>query len=373
MEKHATPGRKIKIAYVINTIVEGGPSNVILNIIQSLDRSRFIPFVILIFEENHPYTLQRLEAMQVQVIHCAFAGRMQALLKGHNKLDEIMEKEGIDIYHSHGFVPDLIGARMKSKCKKITTVHNMPFEDYRYEYGRSKGFLFATLHLLGWRRYDKVIFCAEWIYELFRARMKNASYINNGISAAAPSPTDRKEMKVSRATLHIPEDATVFLYIGRLCSRKNVIGLVKDFHQVHKDKEYLLLIGEGEDEAECKKVEDHNILYLGFRTDTADFLQLSDIYVSASLTEGLSISVLEALSAGMGLFLSDIPSHRAVIRGQKEVFLGYVFNHGNFASQFEKMRSMRSRLDRRKIKELQQRFYSADRMSEEYQCIYERI
>ena len=43
-----------------------------------------------------------------------------------------------------------------------------------------------------------------------------------------------------------------------------------------------------------------------------------------SLIHIFSISVLEALSCGLGLLLSDIPSHREVVEMGQDVYLGAV-------------------------------------------------
>lgn len=43
-----------RIAYVINYIVKGGPSAVVMNMIHNLDRTRFEPVLITLFEGNDP-------------------------------------------------------------------------------------------------------------------------------------------------------------------------------------------------------------------------------------------------------------------------------------------------------------------------------
>lgn len=43
-----------RIAFVINYIVKGGPSAVVLNMIHNLDRTRFEPVLITLFEGNNP-------------------------------------------------------------------------------------------------------------------------------------------------------------------------------------------------------------------------------------------------------------------------------------------------------------------------------
>ena len=72
-------------------------------------------------------------------------------------------------------------------------------------------------------------------------------------------------------------------------------------------------------------------------------MNISDVYVSASKSEGFSISVLEALSCGLGLFLSDIPSHREVVEMGQDVYLGEIFSSGDFEI---KLNALRERKDK---------------------------
>ncbi len=48
----------------------------------------------------------------------------------------------------------------------------------------------------------------------------------------------------------------------------------------------------------------------GIVREVEPWLQQADLYVSASRVEGLSMAVMEAMSYGLGMVLSDIPSHR---------------------------------------------------------------
>lgn len=48
-----------RIAYVINFIVKGGPSAVVLNMIHNLDRTRFEPVLITLFEGDSPEIIAR--------------------------------------------------------------------------------------------------------------------------------------------------------------------------------------------------------------------------------------------------------------------------------------------------------------------------
>ena len=55
------------------------------------------------------------------------------------------------------------------------------------------------------------------------------------------------------------------------------------------------------------------IHFMGKRADVALFLQNSDVFVSASDSEGLPNAVLEALACGCSVILSDIPQHKEIL------------------------------------------------------------
>ena len=65
--------------------------------------------------------------------------------------------------------------------------------------------------------------------------------------------------------LDIPKNARVFLYAGVLNSRKNIVWLIDNFVQYHNENEYLLVLGKGDKEGECKKKADSHVKMLGFQ------------------------------------------------------------------------------------------------------------
>jgi glycosyltransferase involved in cell wall biosynthesis len=68
---------------------------------------------------------------------------------------------------------------------------------------------------------------------------------------------------------------------------------------------------------EEKGLSEH-VCILGYRKDALKILKCLDIYVSASLSEGLPISILEALA-------SKIPTIATDIRGNKDILYNSVF------------------------------------------------
>jgi glycosyltransferase involved in cell wall biosynthesis len=66
---------------------------------------------------------------------------------------------------------------------------------------------------------------------------------------------------------------------------------------------------------ECKKIaQNANIVFLGKKTNIVEYLKVADYFISASSSEGLPNSVLEAYMTGLPCILSDIPQHREIFQ-----------------------------------------------------------
>ena len=97
-------------------------------------------------------------------------------------------------------------------------------------------------------------------------------------------------------------------------------------------------------------------------------MNISDVYASASRSEGFSISVLEALSCGLGLFLSDIPSHREVVMAGKDIPVGVLFKQTDIEGALSRIRKMS--LCKSTISRFQRDNLSARRMTALYDYEY---
>ncbi len=354
-----------KIAYVINFIVKGGPSSVVLNMIHNLDRTEYEPILITLFEGNSPAILSKEREHGLQIIECNHKSRLQFILQGLPEYQRILKDNHIDIVHGHGFVPDVTNARLGHAFKTISTAHNIMFEDYRLNYGSVKGLIYCKIHLWAMRRLDRVVCCSKSVYDTMKDYIPGCQYIENGIEEV------KAPCQVSRADLHIPDDAIVFLYAGVLNRRKRVPFLIENFVKNHGSKEYLLTLGEGEELERCKAMADDHVIFVGFQRNPYQYMAISDIYASASSSEGFSISVLEALQHGLGLFLSDIPSHREVLEGAEDIYLGEYFSTTNFAEKYETLIKNDSMLNSLEIKTYQSKRLSATAMMISYMQQYE--
>lgn len=354
----------VRIVYVINYIIKNGPSSVVLNLINNLDRTEYNISLITLFEGNDADVVSTLRNNDVAVYECKTLSRMKCLLGESEEFVDIVERGKFDILHTHGIIPDILSSRLHATLKRITTLHNNMYEDYLDTYGYFKSRIFIAIHLSALKKLDRCLCCSKSVYEVMKNKLKNVSFVLNGIEPV------RAHSVVTRKEINVPEDARIFLYAGILNSRKNIVWLIENFLQHCSKNEYLLVLGSGEKEEECKEKIDNHVRMLGFQNDPIAYMKISDVYVSASKSEGFSISVLEALSCGLCLLLSDIPSHREVVEMGQDVYLGEIFSPDNFEVKLSKLR--KKIISKDKIAAFQKRELSAIGMARKYMECYKR-
>ncbi len=117
---------------------------------------------------------------------------------------------------------------------------------------------------------------------------------------------------VTRDTLGIT-DCHVLITVARLDPAKNLNLLLHALALCNAEQRgiRLLLVGDGECRNKLQKLAsdlrlDNVVSFLGLRTDIANLLAASDTFVLSSQTEGLPVSVLEAMVAGLPVIATAV-------------------------------------------------------------------
>ena len=157
-------------------------------------------------------------------------------------------------------------------------------------------------------------------YHLARGRVS----FMRGMGITLPPHKLSKDAYVRRAYAHEPEDF-LCTFVGELSARKNQLFLIRAAKRLYEQGVpiRLLLIGEGADrellEEEIKKLCMEDRIYLpGTRENVYDYLAVTDLYVSACVSEGLPFNVMEAMACGLPMLITDTKGQRDLMRGQRE-------------------------------------------------------
>jgi len=211
----------------------------------------------------------------------------------------------VDISHCHGSKAGLVGrlaARLAGVPAVVMTVHNSIFHDHfppwkKLLYSQFEGFLAGFTH--------RIITVSHALgYEIIsreRISPEKVVTIYNGISPEQFCQS--RDREYLQKTTGIPASDRVVGTVARLASQKGVINFIRAAAQLSAGSQGLafLVVGEGplravlERESEARKLKG-KLFFAGDRQDVKKIMPCLDVFVLASLTEGLPLTVLEAMA-----------------------------------------------------------------------------
>src|SRR4029077_126154 len=110
-----------------------------------------------------------------------------------------------------------------------------------------------------------------------------------------------------------PKFGFTLLYVGRLAPLKDHCTLLQavSLVRMHHPDVRLWIVGDGPLEFGLRKLTDELglnecVTFFGEQADVSPFLLAADLFVSSSVTEGLPVSLLEAMSVGLPAVLTDV-------------------------------------------------------------------
>lgn len=355
----------MKILFVINYLKNGGPSRVVLNIINNLDKDKFEVNVLTLKNKNDKKVLEQLYSKNINVIQLNYKRNLNVLLN-LKKIRRRINSLNIDIAHSHGLLPDIIVSN--GKYSKISTLHSILEEDYLDFYGKKYGTLLCKVHERYLNKFDLVSCCSKSVCEAMKDKIKKIDYVRNGIDFECPEVNEN-----IRKSLDIPKDAIVYIFSGRLVTRKRIIELLNLFEKNKKENEYLLVLGTGSLYDEVIKFNSRQIKILGFKPDIYNYYAISDVYISNSFSEGFSISIIEALGCGLHLLLSENVSHLECFDIDKSYYIGEHFNDKSFKSKKEQLINKIDLNNKDLLKLFQNKYLSGKSMTDKYISLYNQL
>ena len=236
-------------------------------------------------------------------------------------LARLLRRERIDIMHAHNATAFFYGAAATSLVPKVRflyTEHDRAFPTPLRERG---------MHAVLARRTHAVVTVSETLkqnlvrYESFPPCRVHV--VKNGVHLSPPSRT-RDAM---RRDLALGERPTAGI-IARLAPVKDHAFLLRAWKQVIAEvpDAVLLVVGNGPQERTLHALAadlqlDDTVRFLGFRRDIPDLLQCMDVFVLSSLSEGLSLTLLEAEAAALPIVATRVGGNPEVVVDGETGFL----------------------------------------------------
>lgn len=135
-------------------------------------------------------------------------------------------------------------------------------------------------------------------------------------------------------------DKSSILMVARFSEQKNHCRLISAMAIVkkHNPEIKLYLAGVGELMGQCKELVrsldlNDTVIFLGYNSNVKDLLYSKQVYILPSIIEGLSISLLEAMSCKKSIIASAIPSNMEVISDNDTGLLVDPFDENDIADK----------------------------------------
>ena len=298
----------MKIVHVVECFA-GGVFSFLSNLTNELDKEEYI-VIYGINRDNTPSDFRKKFLPNTKFIPWKNASRSLNPLKDLKALWElytILKKiDNIDIIHLHsskaGFLGRIVSFLLGKSKKTIYTPHAISF--LRLDVSPKKRKIFIWMEKFASFFGGKIVACSQSEKDAIEEQgIKNVTFINNGIR---PLGIEKKE--------NISDKITI-ISVGRLSIQKNP-KLFNDIALEFNDNPNVQFIwcGDGELKSELTSA---NIKCTGWieKKELENYLANADIYLSTSLWEGLPLSVLEAMSIGLPVVLSDCVGNRDLVEG----------------------------------------------------------
>ncbi len=192
------------------------------------------------------------------------------------------------------------------KLPLVATFHP-PFDSKLRNLKSSTQFLTYQLYAPFLAHYDKVIIFSQLQRDLLiklGVPAEKLAVIPNGVHTNKYSPG----ISYLKSKFYAQR---LFVYVGRIATEKNIEALLKAWKHTNMGFDSkLLIVGDGPLKPSLEPFygTEYGIYWLGFVADEQqriDILRGADVFILPSLVEGLSLSLLEAMSCGLACLATD--------------------------------------------------------------------
>lgn len=205
--------------------------------------------------------------------------------------------------------------------------------------------------------------------------------LHNGLNPESVAAS-REERRHIRGDLGIPMEAPVVGTVARLNPIKNQRLLIDAFGDVVGDfpDAHLVIVGDGEAFAAlsaqaAERGLRHAVHLVGGRDDVPAWLAAMDVFALSSLSEGMPMTILEAMAAGVPVVTTDVGGIREVLAPDEEGLFVPSGDRAAFAGSLKRLLddpALRTRLAGRARARMERQF-SLDAIGGRYLDIYRNL
>jgi glycosyltransferase involved in cell wall biosynthesis len=369
--------RQLKILQLRSSVGFFGAENVVIELSRAFNKVN-VESVVGVIQNSNMQSLHLAQvAKDLALPNVLFPGTSKFNLSTLVSIIQYLKKNNIQIIQPHGYKANVYAyfARLFTHIPVIATCH--PWTETTYS---RRAVIYKWIDLLALRHFEKLVAVSKDIQvELGKIKSKEVHYISNGIDINKFQNENNGKLK---RAFQIDKKTVIIGTVGRLVKEKGFIYLMEAASKLGgKDANFIILfIGDGplrqSLEASAKNLNiDHCIRFLGNREDIPKLLAIIDIFVLPSISEGTPMALLEAMAAGKTIVATKVGDIPRIIINRKNGLTVPPANSTALAEAIYYLISNQTLAFKlgSYAKEFVARYYSSNRMADEYLKLYENI
>jgi sugar transferase (PEP-CTERM/EpsH1 system associated) len=303
---------KPHLAHIVYSLQIGGLEELVLNVVRKANREKY-RLTVIVLRQDGPLALE-IEKLGVQVHRLGGGeGFSWALV---SRLATLLRQEKIDLVHTHDLGPFIYGGLAMLRRGNRNLFHT----EHSYLSQDSSRLRLFEKWLSLWARMiiaDSAD-VARVLIEQQKIAPQKVVTILNGIDLQRFAACDRDRF---RRELGVAPGQPLLGTVGRLVPVKNQSLLLRAFARLRQEQPAarLVLVGDGPERAALEEEADglglgRTVFFTGSRRDIPEIMAALDIFILPSFSEGLSLTLLEAMAAGKPVVATRVGGNPEVIR-----------------------------------------------------------
>ncbi len=301
----------LRICWIIPTLDEGGAEKQLCLLAKGIDRRAFEPLVVTLTRSG-PRLLE-LQGHGIPVVEINKRGKLDPF--AYRRLTQAIRDFAPQVVQTWLYAANSYG-RLAALHARVPIIlgGERCVDPWK---GVSHGIVDRYLA----KRTAGIITNSQSIADFYAARgieRKKFHIIPNGIEPLAVDPISRSE---AAHRMGVDPNRILIGTVGRLWlqkGHKDMIWAAEMLRILHESTS-LVVVGEGPERQRLEHYRDQvraaeEIRFIGHRSDAAQLLPHFDILWNASLYEGQSNTILEAMQASVPVIATDIPGNRDLIQ-----------------------------------------------------------
>jgi len=322
------------------------------------------------------------KAIEVKAVEVGLPVKIFRMRNGPNiigaiRINKYAQNNNFDIIHCHGYKANILSGLLPFKYGKIPYVFTLHGWTSISKF--NKMWLYELFDAVMAKRANRVVVVSRAMQENYRLKLLriNPVVIYNGIK----DNFEYNNYKVDYCLLNGLNDNDLKLVcIGRLSDEKGFIFLLKAVHQIKtkwKKNVQLSVFGEGPEKYNLMRLANKwgisdNVKFPGYIDNAYKLLKNFDIFVMSSLTEGMPITLLEAMRAGMPIVATAVGGIPEALEGGNCGVLvppGSEIDLAKCIIELYENITLRDKLSKNAKKQFMQEF-TVQKMEEKYRSVY---